>query len=237
MHLVVSASMLKIYDSKQASTVSPQSPMIQIPTFAIEEATESFEKSVVGIDTHPACAAYAGASFALKLKPAFLQFYMCASWDAASGLPKSELDAIRAAGGPRAGADDQHKIQWYSNMARKLYPRLVRDDPRDEATFQNDYAQMQSNFDAHPEWRDFIQNKQVICAQTDPLLRADYMRAFDALRLHGAGWASHYQAARATFPRTTTTYATPGESLLSHHPSTSSLGGIQHPSASRYPYS
>jgi len=184
--------------------------MIQIPTFAIEEATESFEKSVVGIDAHPACAAYAGASFALKLKPAFLQFYMCASWNAAKGLPKSELDAIRAAGGPKAHADDLHKIEWYKNLARKLYPRLARDDSRDEATFQHDYNVMQSNFDAHPEWRDFIQNKQVICAQTDACLRADYMRAFDAIRLHGAGWASAYQAARATGTKTTTTYTTPG---------------------------
>lgn len=81
-------------------------------------------------------------SFAIKLKPGFLQFYMCTKWDAAGGLPAAELEAIQRQGGPKAHQDDAHKIEWYNNMARKLYANLMHDDSRDEASFQRDFSTM-----------------------------------------------------------------------------------------------
>ena len=115
-------------------------------------------------------------------------------WQAGSGLPKAELDAIRAAGGPQQRAEDAHKLLWYKTVARELYPDLTNDDGRDEATFQRELMQTHQSFAASPEWRDFIQNKHLICAQPDAGLRGDYMRAFEAMRAHGPAWVSSYQA-------------------------------------------
>jgi len=63
---------------------------------------------------------------------------MSENWNQANGLPKADLEKIKRAGGPKVHNDDAH-IFWYKNVARKLYPHLIHDDPRDEATFLRDY--------------------------------------------------------------------------------------------------
>lgn len=140
---------------------------------------------------------------------------MNANWNAATGLPQADLEAIRREGGPREQVDDQN-VQWYKNMARKLYPTLVHDDLRDEATFQRDYTQMEKFFTEQPDFRDFIQNKQIVCAQTDGSLRADYLRAFDMIRVHGADWVSAYQGGKVAISHAATTYVAPTTTFTTH---------------------